>query len=279
MIETEVIAFDDLQKSFKRIRETKEGFITNLFHNPYVSSIWIRNKLLTKISTDKTDFFLRNDKSFFHLYFCSASNLSLKSDIAELMKFTNDRVFIVDILGNSIGIRTIGDLFLENGFNHYTSLVRMTRRQLESTKSQYKFSDEVEKAQDADLEQINDLLHEYFNCYSDQIPHVDELKDWITKGRIFICKSKNEIQGFIIFEDIGLTSYLRYWFVRPAFRERRVGSKLINAFFFETQSSLRHLFWVNDTNGNAIKRYQHYGFLTEDFIDMILINRQIEYEN
>jgi ribosomal protein S18 acetylase RimI-like enzyme len=277
MIKTEVISLDDLHNSFKRIRDLKEGFVTNFFLNPSVSSIWIRHKLLTLVSINKTDFLLRNDKDFAHLYYCSTSELSMISDLSEFMTCNGDKVFTVDLLGNEAGIKFITDLFLKNGFYNYTSLVRMTRKKPQSTRSPFTKRSDVEKAQDLDLMQINTLLHEYFDCYSDQLPHVDELKNWMNKGSIIICKSENDIQGFLIFEDIGFTSYMKYWLVHPHYREKKIGSTLINAFFHETQTATRHLFWVNRTNDNAIKRYMHYGFLAEDMIDIILINRQIEY--
>lgn len=277
MTKIEINSLDELNISLKRIRNFKEGFVTNYFLNPAISSIWIKHKLLTQISINKTDFYLRNDDDFMHLYFCSASEDALKSDLCEFMAENIDRILTVDILGKDTGSKSTVDLFLENGFYNYTSLVRMTRKQSQSTKSPFILDTGVKKAEDSDLIQINTLLHEYFDRYADQFPSVDELRDWINKQSILACKNEKVIQGFIIFEEIGLTSYLRYWFVHPDFRELKIGSKLINAFFCRTQNATRHLFWVNSTNENAIKRYLHYGFLSEDLIDIILINRQLKY--
>jgi ribosomal protein S18 acetylase RimI-like enzyme len=278
MTERKVISSNDLYNTLKRIRDFKEGFITNYFLNPSVASIWIKHKLLKNISINKTDFLLRSDNGFAHLYFCSTSEISLISDLSEFMTNNKDRIFTADILGNESWTKEIADHFLKVGFFNYTSLIRMTRNQQKSTRASFVLEGNIEKAQDSDLMKISNLLNKYFDRYSDQLPHVDELKGWIDKGCILLYKRENNIQGFIIFEDIGFTSYLRYWFVHPDYREKRIGSKLINSFFYETQNATRHLFWVNSTNENAIKRYLHFGFLPGDLVDLILINKQIKYE-
>ena len=92
-------------------------------------------------------------------------------------------------------------------------------------------------------------------------------------------KNTNDIKGFIIYEDMGYTAYIRYWFVHPDYRDQGIGTKLITSVFQKTQKATRYLFWVNRNNDNAMKRYLHYGFLPEDLNDNIVINRpQIQYE-
>jgi hypothetical protein len=53
---------------------------------------------------------------------------------------------------------------------------------------------------------------------------------------------------------------------------------LLNEFFSNSVGTKRQLFWVIQTNENAIKRYIHYGFNSENLYDYILTNKKIFYE-
>lgn len=277
MDEAIITSIDDLNLSYRRIRDFKEEFLTNFFFNPFVFSIWIKHHLVRKISFGKTDFILRVDLNFQHLYYCSPSESSLQKDFIQLMNHIKDKTITIDIIGNESSVQVVADLFIQNGCFPYTSLVRMSRNQLTDTSDSMIKDASISKASDEDLIRIKYLLYKYFDVYSEQLPHIDELNDWFRKGNILLCKNGKTIQGFLIFDEIGFTSYLRYWFVHPDHREKRIGSKLMKSFFWETQRAKRHLFWVISSNDNAIKRYIHYGFLREDMVDIILTNKKELY--
>ncbi len=122
-------------------------------------------------------------------------------------------------------------------------------------------------------------FNEYFDPVCEQIPLVEEINRWIDNGQMVIYSLDGiSIQGFLIFEKIGQTAFLRYWFVHPEYRDKKVGSALIQFFFKECISTKRQIFWVIRSNTNAIKRYEHYGFKPESMVDDIFINRNISYE-
>ena len=95
----EINSIDDLNVSYQRIRDMKEGFVTNLFLNPFLANIWTKHKLLYKTSLDKTDFIVRKDNGFMHLYFCSASENSLESDL-NIFNAGSNETYVIDIIGN-----------------------------------------------------------------------------------------------------------------------------------------------------------------------------------
>ena len=59
---------------------------------------------------------------------------------------------------------------------------------------------------------------------------------------------------------------------------RRWGACLLKYYFFESKRTKRQIFWVIDSNINAIKRYRHYGFKAEEMVDYVMINKNIKYE-
>ena len=67
------------------------------------------------------------------------------------------------------------------------------------------------------------------------------------------------------------TNYLRYWFTHPNYRDKKIGSKLLRHFFKIGEDTKRQIFWVIQSNENAIKRYRHYGFKEENMFDYVLM--------
>jgi ribosomal protein S18 acetylase RimI-like enzyme len=118
----------------------------------------------------------------------------------------------------------------------------------------------------------------YFDKFVERIPNGDAIDSFIENQNAYYFSDNNEIQGFIIFELTGITSHLKYWFVHPDYREKKIGSKLIKLFFNTGENVKRELFWVIESNHNAIKRYKHFGFIVEDMHNLILINRNKKYE-
>jgi len=81
------------------------------------------------------------------------------------------------------------------------------------------------------------------------------------------------VGGVLVFEVIGFTSLLRYWYVNPAYRDQGIGAQLIRTFFQLSRGTKRILLWVVSNNGDAIARYQHYAFTRERLVDCVLTKK------
>jgi len=142
-----------------------------------------------------------------------------------------------------------------------------------------KFISNVSKAT---IEQITDiyiLLNKYFDKRTEQIPFIEELEEYARLNHILVYTDGNKIIGFLIFEINASTLYLRYWFVHPNYRDKKIGSTLLRSFFDEGKNTKRQFFWVIKSNDNALKRYKHYGFTEENMFDYVLTsNNNILYE-
>ncbi len=126
--------------------------------------------------------------------------------------------------------------------------------------------------------EFQELYKKYFDKFVERIPTIEEIEGFIKNKNAYYFSDNNEIQGFIVFEYHGITSHLRYWFVHPNYRDKKIGSKLIQLFFNIGENVKRELFWVIESNENAIKRYKHFGFVEEDMHNLILINKDKKYE-
>jgi ribosomal protein S18 acetylase RimI-like enzyme len=267
----------DVQEFINGIKDLNKGFLTNYFPDPAKIRLWLRHKLVFAEIYDETRFLFRKDKGFYHLYYCSTSEKNLQAALSALLQSLPDTLLTIDVIGNSKDLSELDAGIQSAGFFPYTSLVRMSRIISDTTIMTDTRNPNLFDAKKVDTPEIIRQLQQYFDPLAENLPLLEEFESWISMGQIIVFREEKEIQGFLIYEIIGLTSYLRYWFVHPAHREKKIGSVLIQEFFKRSIETRRQLFWVIKSNQNAIKRYLHYGFLPENLIDNIYTNNNIQY--
>ncbi len=272
-----VTTIEEIGWGLEKIKGLKKGLLTNFFLDAARTQLWLNLGLVRSAEIGETVFLFRRNQGFWNLFFISTSLESLEKDLDTLQSDNTNEVFVVDLLGKE-EILSVRDTFFRLGFKEYTALFRMSRTaDLPAGKD---VPDErLVYADSEDAAAILSLFQEHFDPLCEQVPLQEEISAWIGQKQLIVYRGdKRGIGGFLIFEQTGKTSYLRYWFVHPDHREKGIGSKLIYRFFRESDSSKRQLFWVIGTNRNAIKRYEHYGFEKEPFYDYILINFDKKYE-
>ena len=246
----------------------RKGYITNFFVNTLKHQLWIDNNELEFIKKDNTIFIIRRTALFDTLFLISTNIDDLKSSLSQIIDVLSDKQIVLDLVGNdSVAVQLA--VFKEAGFNIYTSLHRMSRSGLLDTN--YELPQTVSSSKDGDAEEIYTILQQNFDPLSEQLPTIQELKYWHSNNNIIVRKDNDKIAGFIIYELTGVTLYLRYWFVGLDYRDMKIGSDLFKHFLYNGRGSKRQFFWVIDDNENAIKRYKHYGFVSEKMYDYVLI--------
>ena len=272
------IASDTLEVrlAIEKIKRHGGNFLTNFFWDiPKINSL-VNAGLLSYTVVGRSLFLIKKNSNCVNLYYCSSSLDCLADDLEYLNINFKNTLFVLDLVGFVEPVSNMAAAFIDVGFYKYASLVRM---------SKYEKPSIIEQNLDcivyADIQQSNGvfiLLNQYFDQYAEQIPNSNELKDLALKKNILLYCDSNRIKGFLIYEIKGHTSLLRYWFVLPEYRGSKVGSLLFHRYLYECCQTKRQLFWVIDTNENAIVRYEHYGFKKETLVDQILTNRDIKYE-
>jgi ribosomal protein S18 acetylase RimI-like enzyme len=247
----------------------KEGYTTNFFIGEDRCNLLIRNKLLYAISYEKCIFILHKDYDFFHLYYICSNEKILSDFLKVLSSDYSDHIFIVDIVGIKPKVEITSLIFSQSGFNKYTLLHRMSR--IKNLDEIQNFDSKAEYAASEHAVQIHSLFERYFDKYSEQIPLLEEIINFIDTDNVLVTTEQKKVTGFVIFEITGMTSYLRYWFVLPEYRNEKIGSILLRRFFHEARNTKRQIFWVLASNENAIVRYKHYGFEVETMIDQVMI--------
>ncbi|WP_282125705.1 GNAT family N-acetyltransferase [Marinifilum flexuosum] len=262
-------SFEEIMLGIKSVRDFKEKYYTNFFPNKDQIELWIEKASLYKI--DKFNgvvFFIRKNESFNSLYFVAKSEESLSNGISLAANFFEETCTVIDLIGKGTELSRLNDIFKNYKFVEYTSLTRMSR--VINEDEDFKNDISIDFANTNDVQEIKILLDTYFDPLSEQIPFKEEILNWIKKNHILVKREDNLIVGFVIFDLIGMTSYLRYWFVHPEYRDKKIGSALLNKYFFLSSGCKKQMFWVINDNENAIKRYKHYGFEMESLNDIIL---------
>jgi len=188
-------------------------------------------------------------------------------DLQHFLEKYASHTLMFDIVGRVAQCQPMTQLLTEKGLEEATSLVRMTRL---TAPMEYIEDPSVMVATAEEVPTISQLLHQFFDDKTEQIPFPEELTEYAQQGHVLVCKENGSLAGFLIYEINATTLYLRYWFTHPDFRDRKVGSKLLRRFFEEGKDTKRQLFWVIRSNENAIKRYRHYGFVEENMYDYVM---------
>jgi len=272
----DIIFYSHIQKAINNVRELKKGFLTNFYPNVEKISLWLNRGLLSMEVYRDSVYFLKQNDEFYNLYFCTTDIHSLDELLKHLQSIKRGRLFISDLIGNETHIQSIVQTFKGNDFFLYTSLKRMSR--LAATQEKEERIGNIKLAKPNQVIEVKNLLYRYFDPFAEQLPLIEEIGQWISVGHLITYEENSEIIGFVIYDLIGITSYLRYWFVHPEHRNKKIGSSLLRNFFVNSNNTKRQLFWVIQSNNNAIKRYISYGFAPENMVDYVMINENIQYE-
>lgn len=261
-------SINQIQNLIAEIRNRRKGYLTNFYLDSFKHQVWIENRDLQFEIVNDTLFLIRSSSDFCNMFYCTTNIEELLSSLFVFNQKNSDLFPFIDVVGSEEQCRPIIDEFEKNGYSEYKMLARMSR--ITPSGNNDLFDTHVEFASIEDSRKVKRLLLEFFDERCEQIPYQEELDEYVKNDRILVYKQHGEILGFVIFESNRATHYLRYWFVHPKHREKKVGSALLKSFFHIGQNTKRQLFWVITDNENAIKRYEHYGFQFENMKDYVL---------
>jgi GNAT superfamily N-acetyltransferase len=244
--------------------------VTNFYPTPEKLQRWVDRGDMFSLTAGDVLFVLRRDRDFLHLSYVTSSVANLAPALRELV----DRVpatVTADVLGKRDSVVEIAAMFHDAGFRDLCTLERMTRPgggAAEPTEAG------VDIATTDDAPALAALLDAALDRFAEQIPDVDEVRRTAAERKVLIVRSGTAIAGLLFYEVTGQSSLLRHWVVDGAYRDQRVGARLIRRYFADCKDVRRFLLWVISDNDNAIDRYRHYGYSRDGLIDQVLIRRR-----
>lgn len=245
----------------KIIKEAKLAGISNYsnyFPNPKLHAEWISKNELWVWKQKNIILLIHKLKKFSEIFFFSKDIDSLRSAL-ESINLKKSNPILLEIINKSET-----DL--------YNLPVSKILKRMVRIGTPENFSSDRKSVIRADISYkdiLTNIFEKNFHPAIEHIPDDNELSQLIENNCVYICNTENEIAGFIIFELVGSSVHLRYWWVNPLYRNQGVGSSLMSLFFEVGKNTVRQFLWVFDDNENAIKRYKHYGFKFDGMFDRI----------
>lgn len=262
-----IISFEQVQGFVIEIRNQRQGYITNFFWDDQKHPYWVENGSLLYKKSDECYLLLHNNGSFSNLFYIACN---MEAVTKAILQATLENDSVIDVIIKKDGKGEV-EALRAIGFETYKSLYRMSHIGLLANDNWEK-SEDVTYASMADCQFVFNALHKDFDPICEQLPSLQEVKDYAQREQLLIIKDEDKLCGFLIFEISGTTSwYLRYWYTSPEYRNQRVGARLLKTALMIGKKTKRQQLWVISENENAIKRYEHYGFQRESYNDIVMI--------
>lgn len=245
--------------------------LTNLFPDPRKMGDWMRRKVAFAVVgiADCRPLVIHED-GFDRLFFC-ATSIEAAAKACGAYQMACGNVCVLDHVGMAQTQQAAASAFAENGFEIMKTLTRLSRRQnvfVEKTDDL-----DCRFAEECDAKPIYGLLQSYFNPFAEQLPTEEMVADLCVSGLSFVVCKDGIIQAFLLGEGQGKKSVVRYWFSLPDNRNAGCGGQVMRRYFARCAELgvVAQELWVIDTNDNAIKRYDHYGFRPGMLKDYVFI--------
>lgn len=263
-----ITSLEQLCAGINSVKSHKKGFLTNFYLDTSKHQHWIDTKIISAISIGDTFFIIKENPTFWNVYYNTFNVDTLQEDLKLFCKKYNNKKIIFDVIGKQNNIDKVSPCFLNNGLTALKRLVRLSKVAENSNYSDSNF----EYASTNDIQELQQLLGSNFNLYVEQLPDNYELEILIENKGILVLRKDKKIYAFVIFEKTSTTLYLRYWFVSPGYRGQGIGSKLLRIMFKQGEHCKRFIHWCLDDNNNALIKYLHYGYKEDGLVDQIYSN-------
>jgi ribosomal protein S18 acetylase RimI-like enzyme len=260
---------------YEQMAEAKRaGSVTTNFY-PTAEKLqrWIDGGDLYSLTAANVLFILRRDRDFWHLYYLASHTADLVAALRELVGSPRETM-TVDVLGKQDLVQATSEMFATVGFRPHCTLHRMTKTVAGEAPAPAA-DPEVVWADSADGPALAAMLEAMLDRHAEQIPDAGEMSRAAGEKKILVIRAGGAIAGQLFFEATGQSSILRHWVVDAAYRDRRVGARLMHRYFAECKDVRRFTLWVISDNDNAIDRYKHYGYQQDGLIDQVLMRQAV----
>jgi len=264
----------ELQHAIAAVPRRDANYTSNLFAGPVQLGAWMdAGELYLSRSRDAL-LVLRREQDLCRVNHVASDPGALRGALQALAPPWPGLPLVSDIVSRATDPEDVPDAYRACGFRDHARLDRMQqRRTFVPADAEAPGVDEapgIEVATQADVGAVRAFMRRWLDPLSEQVQTQEELSASAAAGRMLVARDDDQLAGFLIFEQTGLSSAVRYWHVDPAQRGRGVGSRLMRDFLRRCADSRRIVLWVLGDNADAIAKYRHYGFEADGMVDRIL---------
>lgn len=261
-------SYEQIQNFVRQIRELRQGFVTNFYWDDNKHPYWIAEGSLVYEQSSNCVLMVRHSDGFDNLFYI-ATTFDALGEFFNKLQFIG--TLVIDVVCKGEGTAE-QETFISLGFEKYQHLYRMSHVG-SIVGSDWMQDPRVKYGEKTDVAFVYNAMQKNFDPLAEQLPSMKELEDYAERKQLLVIKEGDSLCGFLIFEIMGVTWYLRYWYTSPNYRNNGIGAGLMRTSLIYGIESKRQILWVIANNENAIKRYEHYGFKKENMNDLVMIKR------
>lgn len=260
----------EYKRELERLKTGARAFTMNCFARTMQIEEWAERGQLSFIRTPGASLVLRLGRGVTHLSHIATdhNSLSVALSLLDSMKVADQ--IVADLVGQPQEVQQIAKIYSACGFKSYKQLVRMTRTLTSDHKAGLPEMG-VRCAKRSEARDVLEFLDSLLDPLSEQIPELENLEAAAERGEIIVEANARAIAGILIFEAVGFSITIRYWFIDPKAHGRGVGGRLMRSFLLRVAGKRRLALWAFSNNADAIAKYEHYGFRRDGLIDWIML--------
>ena len=230
---------------------------TSDIHKVYISSLEQRKQYSNCYSTGnefeglclfykyKSGFLMViNKRGYYRLCFCT-DDLYWINDLQQIKSDISDNTIVIEIVSRYEVNPLSGLLNYQKRYSRYRQLGASPISDVEP----------VCYCSHQDARQVKDLMYNSFSPIGNELPTESEIDNAIANKNVICIKNKDNLCGYLIFEDKGKTSYLRNICVSEIYRSMGIGRRLLDMYHGIHNDYKVFTLWCDDQNQAALTLY------------------------
>jgi len=199
------------------------------------------------------------------------SPLSEWSQITE--QFSNESLFADIVVKGKFNYEN--SIFYQLNLKPYKTYLR---KSVKNFHKEYRELLPIVYAEQEDCTAIDKMLTKTFDVMSDHIPEKEELKQLIEQKQVLMIKVQDTVSGVLLFEDIGIRSYVRCLCVSQEYQNNAMGYGLFTHYFniHRDKTKLFYL-WVDEANDSVKKLHHQFGYQEDGLRNYIFRGGKLNY--
>ena len=260
----------DINRAVNSIRKKKGTWYTNFYLSREECNEYISNGTLSLAIFKSSILILKEEARFYTLYFATSDVYDFRVTLQQFSKNIHSdcvvHVLYMECIPNDI-INALHSIGFKKRVRYERMLLKKQYSILDSFPSNLIF------AQLCDVDEIYDILYTNFDEYSDCLPTKYEIGKGIKSQQDDIVLLKGDtgrIINIFWFKRQGKSVLWKYWVIRPEYRDKGLGKKLVKYILSRYSDAVRVILWVRDNNPRAKALHEHLGFALDGLNDHVM---------
>ncbi len=251
-------------EEIERIHRNADAYTNNFYAGREGAERWIAWNELKCCRFEHAFFVIRENKFTNYLYYFAENDECLSEALKEAAELPELGRISIDFLGKEDHKKNV---FEKAGFDHYITLHRMTRLQMDGQDEPLSYG---EFAKPEDAGSICSILEQTMDPKCDRVPCAAEIQEYISAGRAIVVRDEQRGDAVvcILWSRKGYSMEWNYWATAPNRGVTLQSLQLVETFLSLNGAVRRTQLFVRDKNP-AASVYLRAGFNYDGLNDYV----------